>query len=156
MKKYQESKTHAKEHGFGGFYTVPCACVCFWPETKRGAKWWNCAQIHALCTGNKVFLTQKLELSRMCTTQSRVLKCPRNRCRAFPPTPVVLKLFSWVTLFWTLQLFATHIKESVQWHINFILERNWMPSFISHLNQPNGIPGVTSHSLMWPILELMC
>ena len=29
----------------------------------------NCAQIHALCTGNKDFLTQKFDLSKMCTTQ---------------------------------------------------------------------------------------
>ena len=32
----------------------------------------NCAQIHAICTRNKVLLTQKIDLSRMCTTQSRV------------------------------------------------------------------------------------
>ena len=35
------------------------------------AKWSNCAKIHALCTGNKALLTQKFDLSRMCTTQSR-------------------------------------------------------------------------------------
>ena len=40
---------------------------------RLAAKWSNCAQIHALYTLNKVFLTQKFDLSRRFASQSRVL-----------------------------------------------------------------------------------
>ena len=65
---HQECKTRQIER-FQGYLKL-----CILDLKPRGpGKWSNCAQIHAICTKEKVFLTQKIDLSRICTTQSRVV-----------------------------------------------------------------------------------
>ena len=48
---------------------APCALDL---KPEGAPKFPNCTKIRALYKGNKVFLTQKFDLSRLCTTQSRV------------------------------------------------------------------------------------
>ena len=97
--------------------------LCTLDMNPRGAaKWANCAQIHALCTGNKVLMTQKFDLSTMCTTQSHVLYSPWNTCRAVLPAlwcRLLFTLYPWqkekqntVNMTFSLDQWIMHKKET--------------------------------------------
>ena len=64
-------------------------------DLKEGgdAKCSNCVQIHVMHR-KQSFPKEKFELSRMCTTQSRVLQCPWNMCRLVPPPLLCRLLFT--------------------------------------------------------------
>ena len=57
-----------RKHTKNSTISVLFQALCTLDLKLRGDdKWSNCVQIHALCTGSKIFLTQKFELSKMCT-----------------------------------------------------------------------------------------
>ena len=79
-------------------------------KPRLPAKWSNCAQIYALCTGNKDFLTQMFELSRVCTTQSEVRSSPWNMCRAIPAA-------QWYHFLLTKYTWQKEIQKHPKYHI---------------------------------------